>query len=120
MNFGQLLTTLREENGIYQKELASYLNVTISTISNYENGIHYPDLSTLCQIADYFGVTTDYLLGRTNYRYNPQNLNRPLSKDYTVADLINTTLELSPRNVHSMLEYIELLQFRQQSESSGN
>ncbi|MBQ2804016.1 MAG: helix-turn-helix transcriptional regulator [Lachnospiraceae bacterium] len=113
MNFGQVLTDLRVEKGIYQKELASYLNVTIGTISNYENGVHYPDLSTLCQIADYFHVTTDYLLGRTRYPHDLETLNRPLSKDYTIADLVNTTLELSPQNVSSMLDYVELLKLRQ-------
>jgi len=119
MDFGQILTELRTERGIYQKELALQLKVSIGTISNYENNVHFPDLATLCLLADYFGVTTDYLLGRTNYRYNPQSLKQQLTKDYTVADLVNTTLELSPKNVVSMLDYMELLKIRQQSESSG-
>ncbi len=119
MDFGQILTELRTERGIYQKELAVQLKVSIGTISNYENNVHFPDLSTLCKLADFFGVTTDYLLGRTRYRYNPQNLNQQLTKDYTVADLVNTTLELSPKNVTSMLDYVELLRIRQRSESSG-
>lgn len=63
--FAERLEELRTANGIYQKELAIYLNVSIGTISNYENGIHQPDLNALCQLADYFGVSTDYLLGRT-------------------------------------------------------
>ena len=113
MDFGQILTNLREEKGIYQKELAIYLNVTISTISNYENGVHLPDLNTLCLIADYFGVTTDYLLGRSSYVFNPDTLARPLSKDYTVADFLNTTLSLPQREVHSVLDYVEYLKHRQ-------
>lgn len=112
MNFGQILTNLREEKGIYQKELAIYLNVTISTISNYENGVHLPDLNTLCLIADYFGVTTDYLLGRSSYVFNPDTLALPLSKDYTVADFLNTTLSLPQREVYSVLDYVEYLKSR--------
>ena len=119
MNFGQILTDLRIEKGIYQKELAVYLNVSIGTISNYENGVHYPDLTTLCQIADYFNVTTDYLLGRTRYQHDPDTLNHSLAKDYTVADLVNTTLELSPKNVHDMLDYVALLKMRQDNDLSG-
>ena len=118
MEFGQILTELREEKGIYQKELAAHLNVSIGTISNYENGVHYPDLVVLCRLADYFCVTTDYLLGRTQYRYNPETLNRAVSKDYTIADIVNTTLELSPKNVNSMLDYLELLKLRQKHTSS--
>lgn len=119
MDIGQTLTKLRIEKGIYQKELAILLNVSIGTISNYEKGIHSPDLNTLCKIADYFGVTTDYLMGRTKYRYNPETLNRQLTKDYTVADIVNTTLELSPKDVHSMVDFLELLKLRSTSESPG-
>lgn len=118
MEIGQVLAELRTEKGIYQKELAVYLNVSIGTISNYEKGIHYPDLNTLCKLADYFGVTTDYLLSRTEYRYNPETLSRSLTKDYTISDLVNTTLELSPKDLNSMIDYIELLKLRQTLKSS--
>lgn len=47
MNFGEKLYRLRVERGIYQKQLAAYLHVSVGTISNYENGIHSPDLKTL-------------------------------------------------------------------------
>lgn len=62
-----ILRQLRTQKGVYQKELADYLNVSIGTISNYEQGIHNPDLDTLCKIADYYEISTDYLLGRTSY-----------------------------------------------------
>lgn len=112
MDFCQTLTDLRTERGIYQKELAAYLNVSIGTISNYEQGVHSPDLATLCKLADFFGVTTDFLLQRTKYRYSLDTLNKKLMPDYTVADFINTTLELTPRNLYSMMDYMNLLQLR--------
>lgn len=112
MNFAQILTNLREEKGVYQKELASHLNVSIATISNYENGVHHPDLDTLCQIADYFGVTTDYLLGRSPYVFDTNTLARPLTKDYTVADFLDTTLNLSKRDISSLLEFADYLKNR--------
>lgn len=112
MNFAQILTDLREEKGVYQKELASHLNVSIATISNYENGVHHPDLATLCQIADYFGVTTDYLLGRSPYIFDTNTLARPLTKDYTVANFLDTTLSLSQRDMTSLLEYMDYLKHR--------
>ena len=113
MNVGLKITKLRFEQGIYQKELASYLNLSIGTISNYEQGIHYPDLNTLCKIADYFGVTTDYLLDRTSHRYAPEMLNISLTTSYTVADTVNTILELSPQNLTSMLDYLQFLKSRE-------
>lgn len=118
MSFGQILTTLREEKGIYQKELASYLNVSIGTISNYENDVHHPDLNTLCRIADFFAVTTDYLLGRSSYQFDINTLARPLSRDYNVADFLNTTLSLPPREVSALLEYMEYLKVRHRTDLS--
>ncbi|MDE6676020.1 MAG: helix-turn-helix domain-containing protein [Acetatifactor sp.] len=65
MNFGKTLQNLRTERGIFQKELAAALHLSVGTVSNYEEGVSSPDLEMLCRIADYFQVSTDYLLGRT-------------------------------------------------------
>ena len=64
--FGELLAELRQDKGLTQKQLGRVLSVSTGTISNYENGVHYPDLEKLVALADYFQVSTDYLLGRGN------------------------------------------------------
>lgn len=119
MSFGSTLTKLRIEKGIYQKELAIYLNVSVGTVSNYETDKHFPDPKSLCKIADFFGVTTDYLLERNNYRYNPELLSTPFTDSYTLSDFVNTTLELTPQNKYALTDYAELLKLRQTVESSG-
>lgn len=65
--FGELLAELRKDHHMTQKDLAEVFHVSVGTISNYENGAHLPDVERLVCIADYFGVTTDYLLARTPY-----------------------------------------------------
>ena len=119
MSFGTVLTELREERGMYQKELATYLKISVGTISNYEKDRHFPDQATLCKIADFFHVSTDYLLGRTRYRYNPELLKHPLTDNYTIADLVNTSLELSPKHKYRLAEYTELLKLKERTMSSG-
>ena len=64
--FGELIAELRQDRGLTQKQLGKILSVSTGTISNYENGVHYPDLDKLVALADYFQVSTDYLLGRTD------------------------------------------------------
>jgi len=60
----KLLRELRKARGLSMKELGNYIGLSESTISLYETGKRQPDYATLNRLADYFGVTTDYLLGR--------------------------------------------------------
>lgn len=112
MELGEILVNLRLEKKIFQKELASYLNVSIGTISNYENNVHLPDLITLCKLADFFDVSTDYLLNRTEFKDNLDNLNKKISVDYSITNLINISIELSPESFISAMNYIEFLHMR--------
>ena len=57
---------LRKKRRISQVKLSIDLNISQNTISRYENSIREPDFSTLILIADYFDVSIDYLLGRTD------------------------------------------------------
>lgn len=59
---------LREEKGIYQKDLAKLLNVSIPAINYYENEKRAMDTETASILANYFGVSIDYLLGKSNVR----------------------------------------------------
>ena len=66
------LKQLRKEKGISQLKLALDLNMSQNTISRYETGEREADYRSLILIADYFNVSIDYLLKRTD---NP-NINR--------------------------------------------
>lgn len=57
---------LRRKYGVTQKSVAEYFHVPQNTFSQWETGARQPDNAMLIKIADYFGVTTDYLLGRTD------------------------------------------------------
>lgn len=86
MSIATTMKQLRQEKDICQKELAAYLHVSVSTISNYENGVHSPDPVILVRLADFYGVSADYLLGRTQCRYSVSRLNQVISGSYTVGD----------------------------------
>lgn len=66
------LKELRKKKGVSQLRLATDLNTTQNTISRYETGEREPGIDELIKIADYFNVSVDYLIGRTE---NP-NINR--------------------------------------------
>ena len=62
MRFGDILRDLLEQEGISQRKLARELNIAPSTLGNYINDHREPDYETLKKLADYFGVTVDYLI----------------------------------------------------------
>ena len=70
MNIGEIIAELRADKGMNQEELSVILNVSRPTLANWESGNRRIDIETLVVIADYFGVSCDYLLGRTKHKYN--------------------------------------------------
>ena len=60
------LKEIRKSRGISQVRLAIDLNTNQNTISRYETGDREPGINELIQIADYFNISVDYLLERTN------------------------------------------------------
>ncbi|HBA47643.1 MAG TPA: hypothetical protein DCZ91_07545 [Lachnospiraceae bacterium] len=106
---GETITKLRTEKGLRQKDLSAILSLSPSSISNYEKDEYWPDLNTICKMADYFNVTTDYILGRTEYRCPPEILDKYVTKDYIVHDIINTLLTLDPDSVNAAVNYVNYL-----------
>ena len=68
MDFGNRLIELREESSLTREELANKLNITYSALSKYETNKRFPDKETLGKLADFFDVSVDFLLCRTNIR----------------------------------------------------
>lgn len=64
-NFSRIITLLRKEKNISQKQAAADLNISQALLSHYEKGIRECGLDFIVRIADYYGVSCDYLLGRT-------------------------------------------------------
>ena len=62
------LKLLRKEQRVYQRELAEDLGVSVRTYQFYESGHNEPNIKSLIALADFYGVTIDYLVGRTDKR----------------------------------------------------
>ena len=66
--FPRIVTLLRKERGLSQKQAASDLGISQALLSHYEKGIRECGLEFLVRCAEYYGVSCDYLLGRTNVK----------------------------------------------------
>ncbi len=79
MFLGEQIKKLREEKSLSQIELAKALYISQSSVSEYESGRQQPPIATLIQLADYFDVNIDYLLGRTDIKISIEKLKEKLS-----------------------------------------
>lgn len=66
MIFDERLTELRKEMGVTQKDFAEKLQIEPSKYNKWENGKTVPDFDTVIRLANYFGVTVDYLVGNSD------------------------------------------------------
>lgn len=82
-SFYNRLTALRQDKRISQNELAKKTGLTRQAISLYETGKREPNLAVINRLADFFNVSVDYLLGRTD---DPHNAEKKVIKEKT-ADL---------------------------------
>jgi transcriptional regulator with XRE-family HTH domain len=68
IDIGSRLRELRKEKGFTQKEVALKLNIGQTTYAGYENNKSNPDLGMLDQLSNFYNVTTDYLIGKTDIK----------------------------------------------------
>ena len=64
-HFPRIITLLRKERGLSQKSAAEQLGVSQALLSHYEKGIRECGLEFVVKVADFYNVSTDYLLGRS-------------------------------------------------------
>lgn len=80
------LAYLRKNKEKTQDDMAKHLGITRPAYTAYESGRRQPDYETLIKLADFFGVTTDYLLGRTDDPTPPQQKQKkPSHEEYILS-----------------------------------
>ena len=79
INIAKMLVRKRREKGITQEELAAYIGVSKASVSKWETGQSYPDITFLPQLAAYFNISIDELMS-----YAPQ-LTKEEIKNYTTV-----------------------------------
>lgn len=109
------LKLLRESKELSQKDLASFLGVSPSTIGMYESDKRTPDSDMLNRIANYFDVTVDYLLGRSDIKkpFGTKSLKDSNEKKLSPeVETIAAHLEgkdITPKKMKLLKSYIDTL-----------
>ena len=121
--FGDILSELRRDNEMTQRDLAAILNTSVATVSHYETETNAPDIATLIKIADYFGVSIDYLIGRTPLRMDFNMFSREVRLlDGTVISaekILTQFLQLSDKSQAELVNLINLFVLRDSLQHDG-
>ncbi|WP_312814371.1 helix-turn-helix transcriptional regulator [Sedimentibacter sp.] len=103
------LRLLREERKLSQQKLADEFDIAQSQIQNYETGGYQPNIETLHKYADYFDVSVDFLLGRTDIRHKPKAV-----KEYDLSSdeqtLVNRYRYLRPNQYRILNLFLDALE----------
>ena len=104
----EIIRGLREDSDAKQAEIAELIGTTQQQYSNYETGESELSLRALNILANHYGVSADYLMGRTACKDGLDALNKSVHGDYTVGALITDTLTLSTAGRADVIKYLAL------------
>lgn len=115
MEFGDRLKELRGERKLTRGDLADRLKVSYSTVSKYETNVRFPDKETLILLADFFDVSLDYLLCRSNIRETSEKLRNgkkahPLASEGSIS--YHAGEELPPEAMEELERFKEFVQHK--------
>lgn len=127
--FSQRLRQLREEKGLLQKDVAKILGITPSAYGYYEQGKREPSMEVLKKLSDFFNVSIDYLLGRTDIRSPVDEITEAVSDDPELFEFWNTlkkredlkllfkqTKKLSPKDIKQIIRIIKAIEDEEDKE----
>lgn len=110
--YGEILAALRKDQGYTQDDIAQYLHISISSVSNYENSVHYPSFEILVQLCNLYEVSADYILERTKTSIEINKLNTEMGNGYTLGNCLELMITSDKIHREHMLDYFEMTQPR--------
>lgn len=118
--FGEILSEMRRDKKLSQKELAAFFHISSSTVSSYETGAHLPNAEQIIQFAEYFKVTTDYMLGRSSCDLSPSTLLELYIEGFLIQDVILMLKKLPYEHRQALVLLLEEISFGTSMRAQAN
>ena len=106
MQWYETLKALREDSGESMSKAAESIGIPKGTYASYEYGKREPNIEMISKIAEYFGVTTDYLLGRPDAKEPPDPIASLPTVDEMEKDLFREWLDLDEASRKAFLDIL--------------
>lgn len=121
--FPERMKALRKEKDITLEELSEILGTTKATLSRYENNLRIPNVDFIDELANFFNVSTDYLLGRTDIKNQSEKISNAVEDDPELIEfwnelkeredlqlLFKQTKNLSPKDIKQIIRIIKAIE----------
>ncbi len=115
-----IIRGIREDSDLNQSEVAAVLGIAQQYYSKYETGEYELPIRHLITLAKYYNVSSDYLLGLTQFKGNIDKLNDTLIGNITIGKLLTDIILLNESGRKSVVEYIELMRIKQMKSHKNN
>ena len=112
----ELLKDLRADNDLTQTGVASMLGISQQHYSKYETGEYEIPLRHFTKLAEYYGVSADYLIGRCDLHEKKPLETVYVTRSCTCEQLLIDTLSLSDRGRQAVVEYVGLQKLKEDAE----
>ena len=113
----ELLRDMREDRDIKQYVIAEMLGMSQQQYSRYETGESELPLRALFILANYYGVSADYFMGRKDWAHGVPGLDKKVTGEYTARDVLDEILSLSSEGRAAVIEYVKLQKIKEASEN---
>lgn len=115
----QIIRDLREDKDLRQSDIAAVLGTTQQHYSRCEKGESQLSTRSVIALANFYHVSTDYLLGRTECKQGVDVLNQQIADGYTTGRLLTEALSLSIVGRCAVVEYLKLQLLKEEVEQKG-
>ena len=104
--FAKRITSLRENKNLYQKDIARIFNVEQATVSNWEKGKRIPDSDMLIKLANFFGVSVDFLLGNEQKKSEEEEI-ETLRQLLIKSGFMKQNEDLSKEKLNMLMKFVK-------------
>ncbi|MCL2816649.1 MAG: helix-turn-helix domain-containing protein [Oscillospiraceae bacterium] len=109
----EILRGLREDRDLKQSDIAELIKTTQQQYSNYEKGENELPLRAFFILADYYGVSADYLMGRKDVMHGVPGLDKKVTDKQTAGEVLSDILSLETAGREAVTEYIALQKIKE-------
>lgn len=113
--YNEIIRNFREDNDLTQKDIAQIVNTTQQQYSKYENSTAEIPVKAIIDLADFYQVSTDCLLGRVNYEASVNRLEEFLNSNIEIAKMLSNMKDLSEESKKSIYDYVKFQSLKEKN-----